>query len=1465
MTCPTSPNLLAPPYTPSGATSDITSRLTGQQMGFATSSVGQWPLSVQSLIGSFSVFWVLVWIISGCSTAQYETGYRAKVTPLRQANAQCQADRYQKLVKSVHTVINRPDDDVQPADVTALDLAVQIQDCGLLGIKTEYNAMQSQLGPLVPSVISNKDISPSQRTELLADIAEIYLRHGYGYLAKQVMEQLPSVRHTDSLLVARLDHLRAAILLAKGANFEAKDLANKRILILEHALQQQGPKNKDNRIALILADLWIVALEATISTGDHPAFVAMLPNAEGFFDNKLKGSTVQHFYFQLAKAHAYDQQADRKKAKEAFEKAVSLGGKGNCYPKSSLPVLRANSELIGMLYETGLSRPVANRVETIINTVDHKWVGIAEYEAIKSLTILREYASRGLQDQTFEELRAILHFEDQTYQYNPELSKQIQEIAYKIALQFDSTEMATTALQKLIGLGQLIGGPKSAIYGRQVINKAYYEGLYAGRWSACLDTFKVYFEPIIKPTYVAGHANRVLLQGLYARCLDETDQLRAARKQLTDNQRAVKSTWGEDHPLYAAQLQQLADVELSIGGYLQAEDHLVKALEIASKPENRSSPVHVATLRQLIRLYLLYGEYDLAEEFIGYAMAAEGRIYLTPTLLAEQSDDLEPVLAYLRGQYRKAETGFMTQLIRAEQRGPSAKAKMIAPLMWLGQTYLQLGDYASAEKSAKEAAQYAVIIYGDSSRKHYQCLAVLQKLYRLMGDQDKSIALSTRIVNKYRRTFGPNHVEVAEAITEQAMATYLKQDSARLVLPLLIEARNIYLNNFGENHPLYADALKNIAALYIDLEKDDSAHIFLDKAAQIYRQKLGRKPVQLIEVLTLLGDLARYTGAFDQANQHYDQAIKLLSNNFDETHPKLLMLKGRKARCLALDGQTRQAQKQMQATTAGYLKYFESYFPYLSEREKANLWQQSQPEFNFFAALVAQSEQEDRTGPELLYNHCLATKGILLSNSQSLRNKMLKSLSPDMLRSYRQWQTNKEQLAGLLANAKDNKEASATDLSKLQEQTEALEKELNERSADFAQMNRSSRLPTYDQVLKRLGKQEYAIEIIRTIGYEASTADTISYVALLIGGPHKRPEMIRLTSGKYLEQKAIRYYRNAMRYNLPDTLSYQVFWRQLAPHIPKGSTVYLSADGVYNQLNPAGLQRHLGQFLSDEINLISVSNTAELIKAAELAIANNGGRSTKNAKTSSKTAGTPKSALLVGNPTYYSTLAQRQAMTALGTELKQLPGTEAETQAIAKVLKGDHWSITTLLGTQAKEETIRNSDIPEVLHIATHGAFVSEEDENAKTGLKAEVQTAETSLLKVGLVLAGGGDLVNEDSTTNLNQRSGVLTAYEAMNMNLSRTELVVLSACETGAGHLQNGEGVYGLQRAFLVAGAHNVIFSFFKVDDKITTELMTAFYQNWIGGQTKRAAFAEAQQMTRRKHPSNPAYWASFTMLGL
>ncbi|MFL5730922.1 MAG: CHAT domain-containing protein, partial [Cytophagaceae bacterium] len=273
-----------------------------------------------------------------------------------------------------------------------------------------------------------------------------------------------------------------------------------------------------------------------------------------------------------------------------------------------------------------------------------------------------------------------------------------------------------------------------------------------------------------------------------------------------------------------------------------------------------------------------------------------------------------------------------------------------------------------------------------------------------------------------------------------------------------------------------------------------------------------------------------------------------------------------------------------------------------------------------------------------------------------------------------------------------------------------------------------------------------------------------------------------------------------------------------------------------------------GNFIINSNDIVLVSNTRDLI-----------GRNNKKQNMS-------KVVELFGNPLYYNYAETNDSTeTEVRHNIQQLPGAEQEILELQALLKSSGWTPETFMEKTATEERVKNLNNPKVFHIATHGFFMEDTyvDDKGTEGV-VESKAIQNPLLRSGLLLRNGGERIANNNVYEFNKEEGILTAYEAMNLNLDNTELVVLSACETARGEVQLGEGVYGLQRAFLVAGANSVVMSLFKVNDQVTKELMVLFYKKWIATGNKRKAFTDAKKEIKEKY-SDPLYWGAFVMIGL
>jgi len=181
-----------------------------------------------------------------------------------------------------------------------------------------------------------------------------------------------------------------------------------------------------------------------------------------------------------------------------------------------------------------------------------------------------------------------------------------------------------------------------------------------------------------------------------------------------------------------------------------------------------------------------------------------------------------------------------------------------------------------------------------------------------------------------------------------------------------------------------------------------------------------------------------------------------------------------------------------------------------------------------------------------------------------------------------------------------------------------------------------------------------------------------------------------------------------------------------------------------------------------------------------------------------------------------------------------------------------------LTGQEATESALKRAAAPRLLHIATHGFFLTGAEspaanaQVASRGISARARI-DNPLLRSGLALAGA-NLRGETSD------DGILTALEAAGLNLWGTKLVVLSACDTGVGEVRQGEGVYGLRRAFVLAGAETLVMSLWPVSDYATRALMARYYRNLKGGMGRGEALRRVQlEMLRRDAGLHPFYWAT------
>ena len=529
------------------------------------------------------------------------------------------------------------------------------------------------------------------------------------------------------------------------------------------------------------------------------------------------------------------------------------------------------------------------------------------------------------------------------------------------------------------------------------------------------------------------------------------------------------------------------------------------------------------------------------------------------------------------------------------------------------------------------------------------------------------------------------------------------------------------------------------------------------------------------------------------------------------------------------------------------LSYARDNFYYLSDQEKAEFWKSKSGNFRQFQSFAAKRAKENPMITGTMYNVQLATKAILLSSSNKIRKRILSNVDTAMVNMYYRWQYQRNRLAQLYS-APSSTIAYTASVDSVKRIVNHAEKELNIAGDDQVQ-DKGGNPVDWKQVQALLKPSEAAIEIIRFKHMDRYVRDSIIYVALILTAETKMaPQLVILADGKLLEGRALKFYKNSIATQLEDNSSYATYWATIEPLIKNKTRLYVSLDGVYNEINLNTLKAPDGKYLVDTKNITLLSNTKDLL-------------SIKGRKNNTFT---QASASLLGFPKYF--LGKEKVRVKLkhqrdfdinsisdsdNTGIAELPGTKAEIEKIDGILASHKWRVQSFTNEEATEEAIKEIRQPGLLHIATHGFFTDEKENTNATD----------PMLRAGLLFTGAANYLQDN--VNYGNDNGILTAYEAANLNLDNTELVILSACETGKGEVQLGEGVYGLQRAFQTAGAKSIIMSLWKVDDTATQELMTSFYENWTSGSAKSEAFKRAQLSLKEKYP-NPYYWGAFVMIG-
>jgi len=980
------------------------------------------------------------------------------------------------------------------------------------------------------------------------------------------------------------------------------------------------------------------------------------------------------------------------------------------------------------------------------------------------------------------------------------------------------------------------------------------------------------YEQSLGPTHplVATSLNNLAL------LLEATADYAAARLLFERALHITEAALGPSHPDVARSLGNLADLLKAIGDYTEARPIYERASKILEQVHGPSHPDVATSLNKLANLFHTTGDYAAARLLYERALAIYEQVlgYNHPSVATSLHNLAE--ISRALGDYTKAQVLHERALtIREAALGPNHQ-DVAESLNNLALLLKATGDYAAARLLFERALHITEATLGPS---HPNAAAVLNNtanLLRATGDYARVRPLYERVVNIYEQSLGPTHPLLATSLNNLAE---LFQDAGDYTAasPLYERALKIYEQAFGPNHPGVATILNNVAAFRHTAGDYAEAKILYERALKIREQALGPIHPDVAMSLNNLALLLKTTGDYIASRRLYERALRLSDTTLGPSHPDTAVILENLGLAEWEAGRPHDALPRLARAVAITRAHTARGLVGLSNRQKLEFLKTTSLRTDALLSLpfglVANAEAYravlDRKN--LLFRTLAAERALVQANADPLVSAILRDYT-DVRR----------QLSALAIAVPDSQTVPQyqTRLATLTQRLETLEGELSRASAVFRQAQAED-TAGLSEVCLAVPADAALIDLVWYLRYAPPAAPgtppifSPHYVAFILrGGDCEKPVRLDLGPAAPIDDD-VRRFREALSREAPDRaarklraqyrqavaarLKAKLFPPEVQAAMAEKPRLLISPDGALALLPFALLPGDDGhEFFLETRTITYVPSGRDLLRIAP-------------------SSSPPTGLLALGAPAFdRATVRLAQATTsragcgALDDPFMPLPGTGAEVRAITRVYQQANptRSTTVLEGTQATKATLmEQAPKAKVLHLATHAYFAGEEctpaglvSEHRKPGGEPPAFLGHNPLLLAGIALAGANERDKAD---------GILTALEVTALDLRGTDLVVLSACDTGLGTPARGQELLGLRWAFAFAGARNLVTSLWSVPDAETAALMTHFYTALWNKRLSvpaalRAAQLEMLKAARAKGDSAPHAWGAFVVSG-
>jgi len=944
--------------------------------------------------------------------------------------------------------------------------------------------------------------------------------------------------------------------------------------------------------------------------------------------------------------------------------------------------------------------------------------------------------------------------------------------------------------------------------------------------------------------------------------------------------------FGAKHLHYARSLSNFGLVRLEAGDFGRADSLLRQSFEITNSARDATPADRAIAANNLAGLYQQLGRdvesLPLFQEALELERAANGE---TSSGYAQILNNIGLALANL-GRYEEAEP--------LTERALEIRRRIVTPmspeigqsLNNLGLLYESMGRYSEADRPMRES----ISIYRESLGHFHPTLALslsnLALLQQRMARGEEAGQLFEEALSIALQSVGEIHPLTRKIVGNFGM---LHHDAGHYS-----EAKKMFeaeVRIAGELEDASTEhlgmALNHLGLAQLRLEEYSAARESLEKALHLLRSDSPESELLIASVLNNQSLVDLETGHYAGAEASLREVCNIRSKALGEGHPDYEMAIYNLATCLIPQRRFAEAAALLERAAAIDDVLLEQVFSISSEEERLALTDMVRQRFELFLCVLSEMFDSDGAARLSAFDLVLRRKCIVLDAAAAQRHAIHADKHPGLRDEFAELSKLASEISRMVMDG-----PGSTALTAHQQQVADLRKKAARIEADL-----SSRIPEMRAIIFRrkgsrnaiaasLPDQSAMLEFVRIDatrllvgpGWDADRWNHPRYLCfVLLDGLPEDVQAIDLGDAGEIDT-AIASARKAMieeglHMGLPSRLALRSARQAIFDPIEKllggRKRLIISPDGDLAILPFETLLAESGQPLVDEYTFSYLTNARDIQRTDDVQLDQR------------------QSMLVLVDPDYDLKSGSRSRrpespgsreestrnLVGRGMHFTPIPGTREEGKRVGALLR-----TIPISGAKALERVVKAARAPRILHLATHGFFLSQEAEATDVAASAIQQRAgarveatrnlrdlarvENPLLRSGLALAGANTWLAGASLPD-DAEDGLLTAEDVSGLNLFGTELVVLSACETGLGQVRAGEGVFGLRRAFALAGARTVVMSLWQVPDKETVELMEIFYERLLAGDPPSRALREAQLAMRARQPM-PFFWGAFICQG-